>query len=220
MKKASDIQLAPGLGGWAYATIPGFAGRLYVRFTSPPETSRRPGVKPRFGPLTTPMLKATEIHIDGEGTPVSAQLLRDLPLSAIEVLANSPAIQEVLLAGMNDATWEITPDALLSQFQLRNPSSGPAKLPPPTTQSFVRRNRPRLQRPSTRRISDDFLRVIAEIYLEALARGDRPLVVIQDEAQVPRGTAAKWVGMARDEGFLAQDPEAKERIKHRGVRKQ
>lgn len=220
MKKGQDIQLAPGLGGWAYVKLPGSAGRLYVRFAAPPESSRRPEVKPRVGPLTTPMLKATEIHIDGEGSPVTAHFLRDLPLSAIEVLANSPAIQEALLAGMNDANWEIAPDALLSQFQLRIPSPGPTKLAPPTTQSFVRKDRPRLRRPSTRRISDEFLRTIAEIYLEALARGDRPLVVIQEEAQVPRGTAAKWVGMARDEGFLAQDPEAKERVKYRGVRTQ
>ncbi|MBP2522278.1 hypothetical protein [Rhodococcus sp. PvP104] len=56
-----------------------------------------------------------------------------------------------------------------------------------------------------KRVTDDMLRIVANIYRTAAENGQAPTVSVQEELDIPRGTAASWIGRARSAGYLAQD---------------
>jgi Family of unknown function (DUF6214) len=58
--------------------------------------------------------------------------------------------------------------------------------------------RPRRGSPFT----EENLRQVADLYRAALERGDPPTQTVADELNVPRSTAARWVGKARDRNLL------------------
>ena len=67
--------------------------------------------------------------------------------------------------------------------------------------------------PSKReRISQDLLRDVARVYREAHAEGRRPTQAVATHFDKPRSTAGRWVGLARQAGFLgpADGPRAGE----------
>lgn len=63
-----------------------------------------------------------------------------------------------------------------------------------------RRTRPRA--PASNRITDEYLQDVAEVYRQALDRGDPPTQTVADVFVLPRPTAARHVGMARKKEFL------------------
>ena len=215
MSDSKGIEIAPGLGGWAFVAVPDLDVHVYIRFALPRRVTTK-SQSPVMGPVAGPMLKAEELYLDGRGKTLSAQFLRELPLAAIEILANSSEIRHSLVEGLSGDSAFTPARTALSAFHLKEAKDTKQRSFRPKTIGFVR-NRPQLKRPDTSRISDQFLSHVAQVYLEALATGQRPLVAIQSEAKVPRGTAAKWVGMAREEGYLAFDPEVKKRTSNRGV---
>lgn len=46
------------------------------------------------------------------------------------------------------------------------------------------------------------LRLVAYVYKVALLRGDGPTKAVQDTFKIPRATAGRWVGLARERGIL------------------
>lgn len=214
MNASEALYVVPGAGGWAYAGIPGFHGRLYVRAVlgHVPAPSEPDVHVPRAA------LKVVDLVLDGDGEALGAPLLRDIPLGAIETLLNEPSTYKRIIARLNERAGHLDVGTALSHFQVLRPPAGKASRPsrPRGTATL----RPRLQRPQTRTLTDDFLQQVADFYVYVVANGERPLVAIEQGASVPRNTAARWVAMARRRGFLATDPTVKESRKESGGRKQ
>lgn len=51
-------------------------------------------------------------------------------------------------------------------------------------------------------LTDENLRQVAELYRAAIKRGDPPTQMVAEAMHVARSTAARWVGKARERGFL------------------
>lgn len=204
MTSQNTLYVIPGSGGWAYVGVPGFRGRLYVRAVlGPIPLSEEPDVH-----LPRAALKVVDLVLDGDGEVLGAPLLRDLPLGAIETLLNEPSTYRQVLARLDEAPKHLEVGTALSHFQVIQ--TGASKAHRPLRPKGEVTSRPPVERPQSRRISDEFLESIAELYVYAVANGERPLVAIEEGASVPRNTAARWVAMARRRGFLATDPSIKD----------
>lgn len=159
---------------------------------------------------TSPWIPAiVDLCIDGEAGAITAQLLRDLQLGAIEQLLNGPECRKALDAGFDaQAGADLRPDIALSHFQglKRSSRTSPKKRERHTRKVEAANGRPGLARPTTGRLTDEFLQRVSEFYLDALARGERPIITIERWAGVPRNTASRWVWRAQTEGFLAKEP--------------
>jgi len=210
MESGESLYVVPGAGGWAYVWVPGFAGRLYVRAVlgqvPPPQ-------QPELH-IPRAALKVVDLVIDGEGEALGAPFLRELPLGAIETLLNEPVTYRRVLARLHEGPEHLDVATAISHFRVIEPRSGRA--PRPTRPTGTVTSRPRIVRPQARPLTDDFLQQIADFYVYVVANGERPLVAIEEEASVPRNTAARWVAMARRRGFLATDPSIKESRKESG----
>ena len=68
--------------------------------------------------------------------------------------------------------------------------------------SIERGMRYRLQRPTTRRLGDDFYRLVAKAYTDALAWGLNPRKTLALDSETPADTVARWIRKAREKGFL------------------
>jgi hypothetical protein len=206
MSTDSSMHVVPGLGGWVYVHVPGFAGRLYVRASltqSPPVELDFDGRAPRAA------LKVVDLVLDGEGQPIGAPFLRDLSLSAVETLLNEPSVYRQICERLSDVPPHLDVTTTMSHFQDASYLLTTEKQPRPAFAAMGRKPRPSLQRPATRQLPDEFFRELADFYVYAVAHGERPLVAIEREASVPRNTAARWVATARRKGFLATDPSVK-----------
>jgi hypothetical protein len=53
-----------------------------------------------------------------------------------------------------------------------------------------------------RKLTTEFLTLVSEKYIDALAQNKRPLLEISLETGAPRNTVARWVARARKEGIL------------------
>lgn len=206
MSSRDSLFVVPGGGGWAYAHVPGFPGRLYVRvaLARVPETKEPDLFVPRAA------LKVVDMLIDGEGHPIGAPFLRELPLGAIETLLNEPTIYGLMIGRLDEVAEHYDVATALSHFQIKVAGSAPSKAPRPSRSSSRQSTRPHLSRPEHRALDDAFLQRLSEFYVYAVANGERPLVAIEKEAGVPRNTAARWVALARRKGFLATDPSVRE----------
>ena len=56
--------------------------------------------------------------------------------------------------------------------------------------------------PDTKRFPDSFYERLAEVYLDLVARGERPIVVLAEANERPNKTVAAWVREARRRGQL------------------
>ena len=214
MNSDETLYVVPGAGGWAYVRVPGYLGRLYFRAVLgqvPPPAEPEIHV-PRAA------LKVVDLVIDGEGEALGAPFLRELPLGAIETLLNEPTTYQRVLARLEERPEHLDVADAMSHFAVLRPRAG--KAPRPARPKGPVSSRPRLERPQTRTLTDDFLQQVADFYVFVVANGERPLVAIEERASVPRNTAARWVAMARRRGFLATDPSVKESRKESSGRKQ
>lgn len=120
----------------------------------------------------------------GEGGQVTGDLLRQVPLARL--------LREAVATA-----------ASMFKFQRRLPGGGARfELFPggdAAADIYERAKAPRRGLPLT----DDELREVADIYREAVARGDRsPTRAVGEAKHAARSTAARWVGKARKKGFL------------------
>jgi hypothetical protein len=102
------------------------------------------------------------------------------------------SLQELALEGLSVDELEDMPERTDLEDLLRHTVKGlPADALPP----FRRRARSET--------ADDFYARVAKFYKGAVAIGQPPLVSLQENARVPKTTAARWVREARARGFLA-----------------
>jgi hypothetical protein len=203
------MYVVPGRGGWAFVGIPDFSGRVYVRarLGEAPE--------PHEPDIRTPRAawKVVDLLIDGEGEPLGAPFLRELPLTAIETLLNEPSVAQQLADRLTDAAVDLEVTESLSRFEIRSAERIRRKLPRPERPPTRATRRPILTRPANRALTDEFLQQLADFYIYVVAQNERPLVAIEHAANVPRNTAARWVALARKRGFLATDTSIRNRRK-------
>jgi hypothetical protein len=114
----------------------------------------------------------------------TTELLRDVPLARIEAAANAdPKIREWI----EDAA-------------------------PPETVKRVRQaaaKRPRLARPSKRRLDDAFYEQVAAAYKGAVANGLHPAKTLAIDSETPPGTVNRWIAEARDRDYLPKGQRGK-----------
>lgn len=201
MNSRNALFVVPGRGGWAYVGLPGFSGRIYVR-ASLGEVPR--AYEPEMR-LPRAAWKVVDLVVDGEGEPIGAPFLRELPLAAIETLLNEPTISQRLSTQLDESASDLNVTEALSHFEIRTVAGSNGKRPRPDRPRSLPSRRPTVQRPPQRTLSDEFFEQLAEFYVYSVSNGERPLVAIEREAGVPRNTAARWVALARKHGFLATD---------------
>ena len=202
MSPKVKIALTVGVGGWCFVHLPNRQIRLYVRFAAVSQEvqlstySSTPFVSPA-------VLRVVELFLDGDGKPLTAEFSRSLPLSAIELLANSSELVGEIYEGLETRGYVSLDVARnLSHFERlpRNKSRKDKKIKPPVT-PFETLRRVSISRPSS--LDDDFLSRVAEFYRVTISLHERPIKKLSESANVPRDTAARWVKLARERGFLS-----------------
>jgi len=114
---------------------------------------------------------------------------RDLPLSRIENATNANALVRFeLLKGLPQ---ELARDDVPRFFQFK--------------QAIQRgmSGRYRLERPTKRRLGDDFYRSVAQAYADAVAFGLNPRKTLATDSGTPADTVARWIRRAREKHYLS-----------------
>jgi hypothetical protein len=122
-----------------------------------------------------------EANVVGYGAdhPVTAEMMRDVPLARITAAANAdPAIHGWLEAG--------APADVVKRAR------------------SAAKSRPRLERPSRRALDDAFYQRVADAYRGALANGLPPAKTLASDSGAPQGTVNRWVAAARERGYLSE----------------
>jgi hypothetical protein len=202
MSPKVKIALTVGVGGWCFVHLPNREIRLYVRFE--PFNDEVQGIARASALFVSPsVLRVAEIFIDGDGKPVTAQFSRSIPVSAIELLANSSELVGEIYEGL-EARGYVSLDLArqLSHFEniQRNSSRKEKKIKPPEI-PFETLRRVAISRPTS--LDDEFLARVAEFYRVTISLHERPIKKLSESANVPRDTAARWVKLARERGFLS-----------------
>lgn len=126
------------------------------------------------------VLRSVEVAQADDGPPVTADVLRVLPLNRIMVLAVEDLLFDVEVAkaaaeGKTDTT-KMTPLSWVAP----DPGSGP---------------------------TDDNIKVVSIAYRIAYACGVPPTKYVEERMGLSRATAGRWIKAARDRGLLGQtDP--------------
>jgi hypothetical protein len=204
VKTSREWQFAVGYGGWFRADNPTLPGPLYLRISRQGDG--------RY--------QITELYLDGRGKPLTAGLLRGVPLAQLEselvVRTADPYGVDMAEAFPERAGVDLS--VLASYFgsaiqhdlgdadhwiaqSLREHGQVPyASDPFPTPRR--KKIRP-LSIPEDGRLSPDFLGRVAEAYTAAVAAGDtHPAVTLAAQAGVSPNTVRRWIYLARKGGKL------------------
>lgn len=120
--------------------------------------------------------------------PLSPEKLRTIPLRRILVaVAASDAARNDLEKRLTESTPEPGTKGFYESF------TGWVHPEPPL---------PKLERPSGRRLSDDFYAGVATLYRAAAARGLNPRITVAEVAGASTEVAGRWVREARKRGQL------------------
>jgi hypothetical protein len=168
-----ELSLAVGNGGWVRA-----------RFTTrdlPEQT-----VYVRFAPAGN-RWRAVELRLDDP----SQEILRAIPLSRIEHAVNASergeAIAGPVVFGLAVGHENPSPKDLRAHFKnKRRRIVSPVKL----------------ERPATRRLTDDFYKDVARAYTAATAAGSNPRKALAEASATPADTVARWIRETRRRGYL------------------
>jgi hypothetical protein len=205
--KLLRMQISYGYAGWIRADDIDLPGPLYLRL--------RPDERGRW--------RVTELYLDGRDAPVTGAMLRQLPLAAIESIAQKdgddqhlarqdeyPGIQMSVMAShyATPASWPAgTPgedwldDMLASQIKRGGAPTPIKRARDPKIRTPMADNSP-LSAPGGR-VTDEFLRELARRYMALVERGERgPAVTLAKQAHVTVHAVRKWVYMARQRGIL------------------
>jgi hypothetical protein len=169
----SELSLAVGDGGWVRA-----------RFT--PRDLPEQTVYVRFAPAGD-RWRVIELRLDDP----SQEILRVIPLSRIEHAVNASergeAIAGPVVFGLAVGHENPSPEDLRAHFKnKRRLIASPVKL----------------ERPATRRLSDDFYRDVARAYRYAVKVGRNPRKALAEASATPADTVARWIREARRRGYL------------------
>lgn len=202
-KPTSALDITLGERGWVRVRWLKFPNAdIYVRFSlysyegAPLSVDTEAGEKAYFG------FRAREIFLgQSEAGFLNVEIARHLPLARIEAAVNNydgPSLGEFLGKIPSD-NYQFHPSqffpvkfAALGQLSKEDWDEIEASMPAP------------LKRPKGRNLPDDFYQLVAEHYTFAVLEGDDPLPAIASAAKVPASTAARWVRVAREKGFLAK----------------
>lgn len=169
----SKLSLTAGDGGWVRA-------RFTVR-ELPEQT-----VYVRFAP-DRDRWRAIELRLENP----SQDILRAIPLSRIEHAVNASergqAVAGPVVFGLAVGYSNPTPEDLPAHFRdKRRRIVQPVKL----------------ERPTTRRLDDDFYIDVARAYRAAVERGENPRKALAEASSTPADTVARWIAEARRRGYL------------------
>jgi hypothetical protein len=129
-------------------------------------------------------LRIAELHLR-EPTPVG---LRELRLGAIERLVNSTEIRAAVFERMDDEA----PDVFGAFAGIT--VTGKARLEARVT---IRTSGVVLERPTGRKLGDDFYREVLRAYDEATRKGLPVMRTLVEASGAPRNTVARWLKEAR-----------------------
>jgi len=125
-----------------------------------------------------------------DGPPVSSGMLRELPLGSL--VRESARLAAHRLDHVWDGGWVGTP--LWSE---------PTKTQKDAMQQvFAEYRNASLTRKPGRRVPDDLLHRVADIYRRALTDGRPPTRAVEIELHCSRATAGRWVAQARGRDYL------------------
>jgi hypothetical protein len=136
-----------------------------------------PRVRVRVGEGDDGRIHLVELRVDG---PLSAELLRSIPVGRIEAAANAQLHPSA--ASPFDGEW-LGAEAW--------PAPDPAVLPAG------------LRRDATGGYPDEFYDAVAVVYRQLAAASHRPVAQMAGANDVPLTTAQRWVKEARRRGLLA-----------------
>ena len=129
--------------------------------------------------------KIVEMHIDAVEGKLDPATIRDLPFSTIESLIN----------GHGEELWNSYSNKV--DFDTIRRSEIPRV-------AFKEVKLLKLSKPEDGKLSDDFLKRVADFYIQSVEIGRPPIVAISEEARIPYGTADSWARKARARGFLSR----------------
>lgn len=116
--------------------------------------------------------KAVSVSQRDGGPPVTGEVLRSIPVAR---LTKEAAVHVVALGEDEFGTSTLTPWVFTPEVVKGLRDAGPA--------------------PST-------LEAVAHLYRLALLKGEPPTKAVEETLGLPRSTAGRWVGLARQEGHL------------------
>jgi hypothetical protein len=194
--KVARMRISYGYGGWVGVEGVDLPGPLYVRLA--PDASKR--------------WRVHELYIEG-GAPLTADMLRRLPLHLIETLAQEDSDRLAvrakiagpdlgLLAAHYATSWGSQARHWVAdswRAQIRDSGVERPPRPRPRRRPAAPKREP-LSAPN--RLDDDFLRRVADAYRDVAARGGWPAPVLAAEAGVSPSTVRRWVLEARKRGHL------------------
>lgn len=212
------VRIAYGYAGWLRVDDVSFPRR---RSTRSPD--RDPLLLPgplyvRLRPDERGRWRTTEVYLDGRDQPITGEMLRGLPLSAIEALAQSdgddrilagkdrsPGVLLSVLASHYATTWaDQAAHWVADMWRSQVPDSG-VPLAPTTPDEGPQRRPvpvPQLWAPEGG-LTDDFLRGVARSYTAAAERGDRrPAVTLAEQTGRSVAAVHKWIRTARSRGIM------------------
>ena len=114
-------------------------------------------------------------HLQSGGAPVTAEVLRRLPIGTLHKVARKHASEQTDHCPSNPDRVESS--ALIDELSRIGPSRGS-------------------------KLTDDELAQVAAVYLDAWRRGDEVTVAVKDHFHIARSTAAKRIMKARAAGYL------------------
>jgi hypothetical protein len=194
------MRITGGNGGWFRTDSDEFPGPLYVRVQD-----------------VDGRMQATELYVDGRGEPLSRRSLRSLNLAPIEAWATEVASTPAGAARMQAAGPDLSrlashfatgfgsqarhwvADSLRAQYD----DSDVPQAPMARERRSGEEEQPlRLSPPEDGRLTDDFLRQVADAYHRAIQRQIPPAAALADQAGVSPRTVHRWVYTARKRGIL------------------
>ena len=162
-----------------------------------------PSVWVQFG-LAGDRLEVKAVHVSAS-TAVTGTTLRALPLAQIEVLANSRAQAELIRTSLETSGGDAFPDVETwwrewTRTQLT--ASGGIVQPAPSVGGFGRVINPAVERPSTRKLPDEFYEQVARVYTEFASICRNPAGRIAEANKVESTTVHRWLKEARRRGIF------------------
>jgi hypothetical protein len=178
-------------GPWVYRVIQG--GWMIA------DSERAERFAVRFAPDEQGRVEPVELRLDSR-TPIDSTMLRRLPLTIMQTLANTLIEhREQLAAGRGPSNVPIDGVADDPLDRIAYPFAGPM-ISGRAAQS-TRRRAARLKVPDGAK-GDGFYQQVAMVYSTLAAASNRPAVELAEANQVPLTTAHRWVKEARRRGFL------------------
>jgi len=199
------VRIGYGHAGWVRVDEVGLPGPLYLRL--------RPDDRGRW--------RVTELYLDGRGRPLTGEMLRTLPLAAIETVVQSDGEDQRL--ARNDEYAGVQLSELASYYSTTFGRQARGWVADAWRSQFPNSGLPRVKRQRDRRdqeyvrapaevpplaapeggLTDDFLRDVARAYTAVVEQGDRQLAeVLARQAGVSRRTIHRWVYTARQRGIM------------------